>query len=689
MAPAVVNAIAVNLPGADSFDFYADCALDAGRLVLVPWGNGKRVGTVLQGGTVAQIEAQRIKPVFGAVNAWPVLPAPVMELARFAAGYYQRGVGEVLLNAIPEPLTRAADYTLQNGAACFTKLKRAKRFAAALSGAAMAAPALNSEQVAALTHITAQPGYAAHLLFGVTGSGKTEVYLHAAQAVLARGQRVLMLVPEIALTENLSAQVIARFPNVPVARMTSALSDGERALGWLDALQGTAQIVIGTRSAVFAPLSNVGLIIVDEEHDASYKQSEGARWHGRDLAVMRARLENCPVVLGSATPSLESWANAQAQRYTLLRLAQRANTAAKLPGIELVPPAPRGSEHGLSERMLAALAGRLQAGEQSLVFLNRRGYAPVLSCDACGWLADCDNCSAHLALHRARNKSGYQLICHHCSAHRAVPIRCPQCGNADLLPKGRGTQKLEDTLAQALPAARVARMDADTTRKRGAGAQLLQDMDQGNTDILVGTQMTAKGHDFARLTLVGVLGADQSLTSPDFRGEERLFALLMQVAGRAGRADKPGEVLIETTRPRHLLFAALKQQDYEAVATRLLLERQELQLPPYVSFALLRASAKSDAAAQSFLQDARALASTPHHSGAQENRQAGELAGILLYHPMPQAVPRVANQARWQLLAQATSRAQMQSFLKPWLAQVAALNAKNVRWHIDVDPLEL
>jgi primosomal protein N' (replication factor Y) (superfamily II helicase) len=302
----------------------------------------------------------------------------------------------------------------------------------------------------------------------------------------------------------------------------------------------------------------------------------------------------------------------------------------------------------------------------------------VLACDACSWMADCDNCSAHFALHRARSNigktGGYQLICHHCSAHRAVPLRCPQCGNADLLPKGRGTQKLEDALQQALPQARIVRMDADTTRRRGAGAQMLQDMDAGSTDILVGTQMTAKGHDFARLTLVGVLGADQSLGSPDFRAEERLFALLMQVAGRAGRADKPGEVLIETKRPRHMLFDALKQQDYEAVATRLLQERESLGLPPYVSFALIRASARSDALAQNFLQDARAL---------------GLASGVTLYHPMPQAVPRVANQSRWQLLAEAPSRAQMQGFLKQWLPRVAQLQAPSVRWHIDVDPLEL
>ncbi|MGL4575365.1 MAG: replication restart helicase PriA [Burkholderiaceae bacterium] len=675
MQSPINTAIAVNLPGADSFDFHAQTALAPGQLAVVPWGNGKRMGVVLQAPAAPQIEAARIKPITGAVTEWPALPAPVLALARFAAEYYQRGLGEVLLSAIPEPLTRAADYAIDDGTARFAKLKRVKRAQSQSTRAAAGdALTLNAEQAQVLARISATTSYAPHLLFGVTGSGKTEVYLHAVAQTLARGKTVLLLVPEIALTEGLWAQVFARFPDVPIALMTSALSDGERAIGWLDALKGEATIVIGTRSAVFAPLANVGLIIVDEEHDASYKQSEGARWHGRDLAVMRARLEDCPIVLGSATPSLESWANAQAGRYSLLRLAQRANTAARLPRIELVEPSKAANLAGVSERLFAALQARLAAGEQSLVFLNRRGYAPVLACDACDWMADCDNCSAHFALHRARSKSGYQLICHHCSAHRAVPLRCPQCGNADLLPKGRGTQKLEDALAQALPQARIVRMDADTTRRRGAGAQMLQDMDAGSTDILVGTQMTAKGHDFARLTLVGVLGADQSLGSPDFRSEERLFALLMQVAGRAGRADKPGEVLIETKRPRHMLFDALKQQDYEAVATRLLQEREDLGLPPYVSFALMRASAKSDAIAQSFLKDARAL---------------GLERGVTLYHPMPQAVPRVANQSRWQLLAEAPSRAQMQTFLKDWLVKVNALKSSNVRWHIDVDPLEL
>jgi primosomal protein N' (replication factor Y) (superfamily II helicase) len=680
MARQVITAVAVHLPGAECFDFFATTELPRGQLVLLPWGNGQRVGVVLAAQVQASVPPERIKPIAGAITQWPALPVSVLELARFTATYYQRGVGEVLLAAIPEPLTRAADFALEHdGTVRFTKLKRVKRAKPAVDGSAAdqpsAAPRLNAEQTTALQHITARPQFTAHVLFGVTGSGKTEVYLHAAAHTLARGKSVLLLVPEIALTENLSAQVLARFPDVPVARMTSALSDGERALAWLDALQGTARIVIGTRSAVFAPLKNVGLIVVDEEHDASYKQSEGARWHGRDLAVMRAHLENCPVVLGSATPSFETWANVQAGRYSLLRLTQRANTAATLPRIELVEPAKAPAAHGLPERMFTAVQARLAAQEQSLIFLNRRGYAPVLACDACDWVADCDNCAAHFALHRARSKSGYQLICHHCSAHRPVPLRCPHCGNADLLPKGRGTQKLEDALAHALPSARIARMDADTTRRKGSGARLLNDMDSGSTDILVGTQMTAKGHDFARLTLVGVLGADQSLTSPDFRAEERLFALLMQVAGRAGRADKPGEVLIETRRPRHLLFAALKQQDYEAVATRLLQERQDLGLPPYVSFALLRASAKSDTLAQNFLTDARDLIDPPE--------------GTRLYHPMPQAVPRIANQARWQLLIEAATRAQMQAFLKQWLVQVNALKAGAVRWHVDVDPLEL
>jgi primosomal protein N' (replication factor Y) (superfamily II helicase) len=679
MAKEVVAAIAVNVPGADAFDFHAQTPLTAGQLVALPWGAGQRMGVVLANDVAAQVPAERIKPITGVVREWSALPAAVMQLARFTAAYYQRGAGEVLLNAIPEPLTRAVNYVLEDGTARFAKLKRVKRAATQPAAATEAPPPLNADQRAAATRIAAHTAYAAQVLFGVTGSGKTEVYLHAAAAVLARGQTVLMLVPEIALTENLSAQVMARFPGVPVARLTSALSDGERALAWLDALKGDARIVIGTRSAVFAPLSKVGLIIVDEEHDTSYKQGEGARWHGRDLAVMRARLEDCPVVLGSATPSLETWANVQAGRYGLLRLPQRANSSARLPRIELVEPSKTPSEHGLSARLFTALTERLAAREQSLVFLNRRGYAPVLMCEACDWVADCDNCAAHFALHRSRagahKSGGYQLICHHCSAHRPVPVRCPQCGNADLLPKGRGTQKLEEALAKALPGARIARMDADTTRRRGAGAQLLQDMDAGATDVLVGTQMTAKGHDFARLTLVGVLGADQSLTSPDFRAEERLFALLMQVAGRAGRAEKPGEVLIETKRPRHALFEALKQQDYEAVAARLLAERQELGLPPYVRFALLRASAKSDALAQTFLDGARACA--PTHDG------------VRLYHPVPQGVPRVANQARWQLLIEADGRAQIQNFLKDWLAQVNALKANALRWHIDVDPIEL
>ncbi len=661
----------------------------AGNLVIVPWANGAKVGIVSACGNSTSIAPERVRPITGVVTQWPALPGPVLALADFAARYYHASAGEVLLSSIPETLTRAADYVVTDGEAVRAIRKRTaavpipERMPGQIAERVLT-PAQQQHLVWLSEQLRRPDGFAVGLLYGVTGSGKTELYLRGVAEVLAQGKTALLLVPEIALTEGLAAQVSARFGHEQVAIMTSGIAEGARARAWLAALTGQARIVIGTRSAVFAPLSNLGLIVVDEEHDASYKQHEGARVHARDLAVMRARLSACPILLGSATPSLESWSNAQQGRYTLLRMPQRAHAEAVLPRIALVDGKAAGQVHGLSEPLASALKLRVERKEQSLMFINRRGYSPALTCQACDWVADCDNCSAHLALHRAGSHQGYKLICHHCSAQRPVPRACPACGNKDLLAQGQGTQKLEENLALIVSGARIVRMDRDTTRRRGSGKQILDAMDEGRIDVLVGTQMIAKGHDFERLTLVGVAGADSLLVSPDFRAEERLFALLMQVAGRAGRADKPGEVMIQTRQPNHPLFRELLVQDYEAAATRLLAEREELGLPPYTALAVLRAQAPSDTAAQGFLTDARQLANQDAETPA-----VPTAPGIRLYHPRPMAVPRVANTARWQLLIEGTTRAGLQSFLRTWLPEVGKLKAARTRWHIDVDPLDV
>ncbi|KPF70033.1 hypothetical protein IP84_04095 [beta proteobacterium AAP99] len=698
--------VVVDVPGlqvGQAFDFrwlWPDPP-PVGTAVIVPWASQRRVGFVWGASAVSEVPPERLRDVIARIDSWPALPEPLLALARFASTYYHASPGEILLPSLPEPLRRVASFEIANPEGSVPQARwagRPRRAKPVARSESARWPALNADQQRAVDWLgtRAGRGFAAALLFGVTGSGKTEVYLHAVRQTLDAGRDVLLLVPEIALTEGLARRVRERFPETDVAVMTSGLADGARAQAWLAAAHGQARIVVGTRSAVFAPLRAPGLIIVDEEHDASYKQQDGVRLQARDLAVMRAHLAGCPVLLGSATPSLESWNNAQSGRYALLRLPNRAVAGARLPKLRVIdlraPRRPRGSAaqaDPVSPPLLDALRACLAAGQQSLLFANRRGWAPALACDACGWVADCDQCSAHFALHRARlfrpqagkssagrsNALGYTLICHHCSAHRPAPAACPACGNPDLLPKGQGTQKIEAELAGVLPDARIARMDRDSTRRRGSGAALLADMDAGAIDVLVGTQMVAKGHDFPRLTLVGVTGTDSLLVAPDFRAEERLFALLMQVAGRAGRATDPGEVLVETRLPQHPLFAELLAQDYEAAAARLLAEREALNLPPYSTLGVLRVAAPSDAQAQGFLDQAR--------------EAAPAVAGVRIYHPVPAGVPRVANQARWQMLIEAGTRSQLQSLLGPWLPQVAALAAARLRWHIDVDPIEV
>jgi primosomal protein N' (replication factor Y) len=724
-APVPIARVALDTPLDRLFDYQAAdaCASDIGRRVEVPFGTRRLIGVLLELSDHSSFPLAGLKNLHAIDRSTPPLPADLLALARFVAGYYHHALGAVLAMMLPPALRRAAATRKAPEALAYRLtaagrlqaeliparfsarkalaekllagelarsalsprdkplirdwLKQAWIEPAQLAGAGVeadTAPALTEEQALAIASFRASAkAFNALLLHGVTGSGKTEVYLQLVADVLARGRQVLVLVPEIHLTPQLTERFARRFPARRLLSLHSNLAAGERRNAWLDALEGHADIVLGTRLAVFTPLPRLGLIIVDEEHDSAYKQMEGMRYSARDVAVWRARERDVPVLLGSATPALETWRNVKEGRYRLLSLSKRAHAQAVLPSVRLIDSRTDRPKQGLTGALLTALGERLQRGEQSLVFINRRGYAPTLLCNGCGHVFPCSRCSAHLVLHR--NRGGYRLVCHHCGLIERPPEACPECGNLDLRPAGQGTQRVEETLAEQFPAARILRIDRDTAARKGAFAAMRDQVEAREVDILVGTQIVAKGHDFPHLTLVGVIGADQALISPDFRASERLFAQLMQVAGRAGRAQHPGEVLIQTAYPRHPLYQAVLRHDYPGFAAAALRERRGADFPPYTSQALLRAEARDEETALSFLLAAR-------EAGLALN------AGIMLFDPVAALMARVANRHRVQLLVQASARQRLQQFLKQWLPLLETLPAKGVKWTLDVDPMD-
>ena len=653
--------VALDLPLHRLFDYLSEEGgpADAGLRVRVPFGRGERIGIVVEVAAASEVPAAQLKPAGPILRDLPPLPPDFMELCRFASAYYQAPLGEVLLQALPPGLKRVQPPE-----------RRAGR--AVKAAAAQVVPALTDEQSAAIDAVEGG-AFGVWLLHGVTGSGKTEVYLRLIEKALTDGRQALVLVPEINLTPQLEGRVRARFPGIVTVALHSELAEAARERHWRQAFTGEAGIVLGTRLAVFTPLPRLGLIVVDEEHDASFKQQDGMRYSARDVAVFRARQLGIPVVLGSATPSLESWANARAGRYRLLPLRERANAAARLPAVNLLDTRKTVLHEGVSDALAVAIEARLARGEQSLVFLNRRGYAPVLACPACGWVSRCKRCAANLVLHLADRR----LRCHHCGFEAGVPRACPTCGNQDIQPFGRGTQRLEDWVRERFPGARVLRVDRDSVRSRRQWEVVLARIHGGDADILVGTQMLAKGHDFPKLTLVGVLGADAALFAADCRAPERLFAQLMQVAGRAGRADLAGEVLIQTEYPDHPLYAALAAHDYAGFAGTLLAEREQAGFPPYAYQAMLRAEAPQMADAIAFLASARAL---PEAVGQD---------AVTVYDPVPMRLSRLANLERGQLLVESASRPALQAFLPRWREAIEGIRASaRLRWHIEVDPLE-
>ena len=677
--------VVIDVPLAGPFDYRCAYPVSAGMRVIVPFGRRKLIGMVVELPAVPAYDPKLIKDVESVLSDIDPLPDHWLKFAQFAADYYQRPLGEVVLPALPLSLRSVSAYQGKRSAGGPVARLDNKRSPALKSVNATETPALNQAQQHAVEAIVAQEGFKAFLLYGVTGSGKTEVYLHAAAQALERGKRVLMLVPEINLTPQFEQALRARLEPVAglggVAVLHSGLSDGERLRAWLRVQRGEARVVLGTRLAIFAPMHDVGLIVVDEEHDPSYKQQDGLRYSARDLAVWRAHDLAIPVVLGSATPSLESWVRAERGQYQRLDLPARAR-AVSLPTIRLIDTRRLKMDHGLSPHLLTAMRERLEKKEQVLIFLNRRGYAPALHCASCGWVSHCPRCTTFTVLHRT-TPGRHQLHCHHCGYQQRVPSACPDCGDQDLQPMGRGTQRIEEHLAELFPAARIIRIDADSTRKKGSAQALFASVHAGEVDILVGTQMVAKGHDFANLGLVGVLNADAMLFSQDFRAPERLFAQLMQVSGRAGRHVGHGEVIVQTGYPEQPVYQALLKHDYTGFAKHSMLERESAMLPPFSHQALLSAEARELTVAIDFLQSAKELAMV-----MMEEQQSVEM--ITLYDPVPLRIVRVDNMCRAQLLLEATHRPALQSLLKAWLAEIPALpDTRKVRWQLEVDPLEI
>jgi primosomal protein N' (replication factor Y) len=544
---------------------------------------------------------------------------------------------------------------------------------------------LTGEQQVAVDAVTQAQGYGCFLLHGITGSGKTEVYVHLMHEVLQPshepgrrgGGQVLLLVPEINLTPQLENYFRSRFPDVNLISLHSGLSDTVRLDNWQQAQSGRAQIVLGTRLSVFAELPRLALIIVDEEHDSSFKQQDGLRYSARDVAIFRASQRGVPIVLGSATPSLESYHNAQSGRYRMLTLSQRAAVAAQLPTVRCINTNQTLMHQGISENLLREIALRIERKEQSLVFINRRGYAPVLMCGGCGWLSDCKHCAGKMVLHLQDKR----LRCHHCGYQIRVPHACPDCGNADLHPVGSGTQRVEELLQERFPEARILRVDRDSTRNKRAWQTMRAQIHANEVDILIGTQMLAKGHDFPELTLVGVLNPDSALYSSDFRAAEKLYAQLVQVSGRAGRADKAGNVIIQTAFPDHPLYRALQAHDFTGFAASQLAERQMAGFPPFMYQAILRAEGKIESEVYAYLNQARAAAVALSH--AMEPTGSVEILGVV-----PAALARRANHIRAHLLIQAHTRRALQNFLRAWQSDLDALAQSRLRCSLDIDPLE-
>ncbi len=736
MADQPVLRVAVCAPLPRLFDYLPPSAADPrwlhpGVRLRVPFGRGSRIGILVETGGSSRVPASQLKRAEALLDRAPLFDAEHLSFLLWAADYYQHPIGEVLAGALPVRLRQGrsvpeielAGWRLTERGRQVDRdaLRRAPRqaqllgllaaapcgldgrslapsardyraplsvlqkkgwvepcriapsVAAVVTGPLSEAPPLGPAQRSAVEAVAGALGhYGCFLLEGVTGSGKTEVYLRLVEQVLEQGRRALVLVPEIGLTPQLVRRFRRRIAR-PMALLHSGLSEGERARAWVEAQQGRADLIVGTRSAVLTPLPGLGLVIVDEEHDLSFKQQEGFRYSARDLAVSRARRARCPVLLGSATPSLESLRNARTGRYHHLSLPERAGLAVP-PQLDLIDIRSARLDAGMSPVLIRLVGEELARGGQVLLFLNRRGYAPVLTCHACGWVAECRRCDARMTLHMATR----MLWCHHCGAQRDIARHCPECRGQDLRALGQGTERLEEALAALFPAAALVRIDRDSTRRKGRLETLLSEIREGRHSLLLGTQMLAKGHHFPGVTLVGVLDVDQGLMGADYRATERMAQLIVQVAGRAGRAERAGRVLIQTRHPDHPLLQTLVGAGYGAFAKRALAEREAARLPPFSYQALLRAEAPRSQAPSAFLEQAGALA---HDLGGDR---------VEIWGPVPAPMERRAGRFRAHLLVQCMRRPALQRLLAQWMPRLPELEtARAVRWSLDVDPQEL
>jgi primosomal protein N' (replication factor Y) (superfamily II helicase) len=676
-SPTRIARVAVPSPLRRTFDYLLPPSLAAEHGVLepgirlrVPFGSRELTAVLLELDTRSDLPQNKLRPVIEILDLAPVIPAHLLKLWCWAARYYQHPIGDALHTLLPTGLRGSGQ--------AVSKRRTKDKLQTSSAHPAESAHSLNPEQEQACLRIREAFGsYQGFLLDGVTGSGKTEVYLQSIAEVLARGEQALVLVPEISLTPQTVARFRQRFEQ-PIAILHSGLTARQRLNAWLAAANGEAGIIIGTRSAVFTPMQRPGLIVVDEEHDGSFKQQDGFRYSARDLAVIRAATENIPVVLGSATPSLESLQNALSGRYQHLQLKQRAGESS-LPTFQLIDTTRTRLEQGFSETVLLCMQQHLQAGRQVLVFINRRGFAPVLQCNDCGWTAECKYCDARLTLHRTPP----HLCCHHCERKQPVFDACPSCHGKYLMAMGTGTERSESFLQARFPGIAVWRVDRDTTRRKDELDRVLANVQTGEPCILVGTQMLAKGHHFPGVTMVVVLDADNGLFSADFRGQEFMAQLLMQVAGRAGRAEIAGEVLVQTRHATHENLQLLITHGYHALAEQLLSERRQTSMPPVTSMATLRAEAVSADAPQEFLLQARDMID-------EYCRQNGWQQRIILNGPLPAPMEKRANRFRHQLHIRAWQRQDIQQLLGEICLRLEQLpTQRSVRWSVDVDPLDM
>lgn len=684
--------VAVDTPVNKLFDYIWNhdqlgCEPQRGQVISVEFGKKEIIGVVLGQIKESDFDIKKIKCVT-ALAPLPPLSEDLLSMAEFASAYYLKSIGEILIPSIPKYWRQKEKWELLSKEKRTNKTIKTK---ALKQSEYQKEIVLNEEQTTAVEKLaisSKEKKYDCFLLQGVTGSGKTLTYLRWLSKVLETEQaQVLIMVPEINLTPQLEESIRLAFPELALVVLHSGLTDRTRADNWARASKGQARIILGTRMAVMSSIPNLSAIVVDEEHDLSYKQQEGVRYSARDLAVWRAKKLDIPILLVSATPSLETWFNAEEKKYKKLSLNQRAVKNALKPLVDIVDlsidrKAGYKNTHGFSQHLLSGIAKNLENGLQTLIFINRRGYSPVLNCEACGWISDCVKCSAHMVLHRPNNERA-TLCCHHCGLLKQVPKSCPGCGNTDLIPLGKGTQKVEEYLTQEFPSAKILRIDADTTRKKGSAEELFGAVHDGQADIIVGTQMITKGHDYQSVTLVGVIDADASLFSQDYRAAERLFAQLMQVTGRAGRSEQsgPSRVVIQTRFPTAMPYKYVKSDEVNGFLLELCSERKMVGLPPFSYQALLHAEHRTLSAAIDMLKDAAKL--------AQESKEWP--SSILMSDVVPKTMVRLAGKERAQILLECTNRQVLLSALEIFQEAIASQNTKRkgVGWFIERDPIML